>query len=68
METCFENSVFLLAVGDDLVAVGKDDNLGNPCNYGGDVVQWTRGRQMSSFGTHTYEYDAEGNRTRNAYV
>ena len=64
METCFENSVFLLAVGDDLVAVGKDDNLGNPCNYGGNVVQWTRGRQMSSFGTHTYEYDAEGNRTR----
>lgn len=58
----FLDSAGFPILGED--KAGNYDNLGNPCNYGGNVVQWTRGRQMSSFGAHTYEYDAEGNRTR----
>jgi len=35
------------------------DNLGNPKNYKGNSLTWN-GRQLTKFGNHTFDYDANG--------
>lgn len=36
------------------------DFIGNPCNYRGYVIQWSRGKLLSRFGEHIYSYNADG--------
>lgn len=40
------------------------DNMGNPTNYLGNTLTWTRGRMLASFGAYTYSYNANGIRTQ----
>ena len=48
----------------DSETIGGYDNNGNPGNYMGNALEWTRGRMLSSCGGITYKYDANGIRTQ----
>ena len=39
------------------------DNQGNPISYLGHTLTWEKGRQLKSFDTNTYTYNANGIRT-----
>ncbi len=39
------------------------DAVGNPTNYMDNVLTWTMGRQLASFGSNTYTYNEDGIRT-----
>ena len=39
------------------------DSQGNPLNYLGHTLSWEKGRQLKSFDTNTYTYNANGIRT-----
>ncbi len=39
------------------------DAQGNPISYLGDTLTWEKGRQLKSFGSNTYTYNANGIRT-----
>ena len=36
------------------------DTIGNPLNYRGNALTWQNGRQLASYGTYTYTYNADG--------
>jgi len=36
------------------------DSIGNPLIYKGNALTWEKGRQLKSFGTNTYKYNASG--------
>ena len=38
--------------------------MGNPTTYRGISLTWTRGRKLISYGSNTFEYDAQGQRTK----
>ena len=40
------------------------DAVGNPTTYRGISLTWTRGRKLISYGSNTFEYDAQGQRTK----
>ena len=52
---------------DKVTAIGNNsvsyDNQGNPLNYLGHNLTWEKGRQLKSFDTNTYTYNANGIRT-----
>ena len=39
------------------------DKLGNPVNYRGNILSWSRGRQLDKFNDIAYKYNADGIRT-----
>ena len=39
------------------------DAQGNPVSYFGNILTWEKGRQLKSFGSNTYTYNANGIRT-----
>ena len=40
--------------------IGGYDALGNPSNYKGNTLTWTRGRMLASCGNNSYLYDMDG--------
>ena len=40
------------------------DVLGNPTSYRGNTLSWRFGKRLMSYGTNTFDYDAEGKRTK----
>ena len=44
--------------------ISSYDNLGNPCNYKGSVIEWKRGRELCRYGSVQVEYDASGTRRK----
>jgi len=40
------------------------DRVGNPTTYRGKTASWTRGRKLISYNGTTFEYDAQGRRTK----
>ena len=40
------------------------DAIGNPTNYLGNTLVWEKGRQLKSYGSNSYEYNAQGIRTK----
>ena len=55
------------AASDRLLSVGNEtfeyDAIGNPEQYKGIAVTWTKGRQMTGYGDMTFTYDGRGMRT-----
>ncbi len=53
---------------DKLISFGGQsityDALGNPLNYLGHSLTWDRVRQLKTFDNNTFEYDAEGRRSK----
>ncbi len=47
-------------VSKELFTVNVYDNLGNPCNYSGNVLKWERGRILREFGQNKYAYNSDG--------
>ena len=54
------------AASDRLMSVGEEsfeyDAIGNPEQYKGIAVTWTKGRQMTGYGEMTFSYDGRGMR------
>ena len=54
------------AASDRLMSVGEEsfeyDAIGNPEQYKGIAVTWTKGRQMTGYGEMTFTYDGRGMR------
>ena len=40
------------------------DNVGNPCNYKDNVLQWERGRLLAAYGDNKFSYNADGIRIK----
>ncbi len=42
------------------ISVNSYDGIGNPCNYRGNVLEWSRGRNLVKYGAVSYAYNASG--------
>ena len=41
-------------------SINSYDGIGNPCNYRGNVLEWSRGRNLVKYGAVSYAYNASG--------
>ena len=58
----YDSSKRLISVTENGVTqnIGGYDALGNPSNYKGNTLTWTRGRMLASCGNNSYLYDMDG--------
>ena len=58
----YDSSKRLISVTENGVTqnIGGYDALGNPSNYKGNTLTWTRGRMLASCGSNSYLYDMDG--------
>ena len=58
----YDSSERLISVTENGVTqnIGGYDALGNPSNYKGNTLTWTRGRILAGYGNNSYLYDMDG--------